>query len=180
MKPYTTVNLRVPTRTICYPKRPQLLSAPTTMAFDSYNPPSPLTTPPFFEFPPVILSDSIDSSTHPFSDTLTAAPIPRGIRPFLISPTETLLKLDFPCSIVPMHTPSFRERVDAFPVKDSFANNDACDVVRPEDLTLNFSAYSIRPSGYSTVPIPYPLPIHFSPLHHVHFEVNNNNNDNNF
>ena len=127
--------------------------------------------PPRFEFPPAILSSSISGDDYPFSENLEKSAIPPGMKALLSPPSTTLLHLDFEHDTTYTNTRSFEgiteEIISAHP---TFIREDAATNLSPQELNLNFSVHSMRPSGYLTTPTSPPPPQHFSAHYHVPFE----------
>ena len=129
------------------------------------------TPPPLHSRPPIINSTSISDCYYPFTTSLQTAAIPPGIKPFIASPSETLLSLDFPASPVAGHTPSFRERIGHTSALQHFAEGDATEALTGLEIAFNFSFFNVRPSGYSSIIFPPNIPHEFSTLQHIKFEV---------
>ena len=126
-----------------------------------------------YEYPPVLLSTAFKSDSFPYSDGFENAPIPSGIKPFIISPLDLVLRLDFPHSPIPTQTPSFPERIGhTSAVLRKFTEQDSVDAVKPDDLSLAFTVHNMKPNGYEMKPQPPPtLPPHYSTTYHAGFEV---------
>ena len=135
-----------------------------------------MTTPPPTrnDYPPVLLTSSIQAENYPLSDALDSSPLPAGFKPLITSPSETLLHLDHPHETSYKFTPSFQDRIQHTCTNQNFSTTSGAEALRPEELSLNYSIHSVRPTGYHVLKATPPLPAHFSAHYHVPIEPQQN------
>ena len=129
-----------------------------------------MSQPPRYEFPPATLSSSICGDDYPFSDSLETAAIPPGCKAQLSPPSQTLLHLDFPHDTPFSRTESYRERTKDTLTHPTLSSKNAASVLTEQELSVNFSMHSVRPSGYNMTDATPSLPRNFSAHYHVPVE----------